>query len=106
MGLMKTAIARVILSFGKRRSRHPNSDRRFTNTAIVVLLLFTLTLCLTVLPAIAQVPKSTPLPVQSSAIAPQQLFEQGTALYQSGQFAEAASAFQQAAKPIKRTAIA
>ena len=106
MGLMKTAIARIIPSFGKRRSSHQDRNPCFKNTSIVVLLLFTLTLCLTVLPAIAQAPKPTPLPVQSSAIAPQQLFEQGTALYQSGQFAETASAFQQAAKPIKRTAIA
>ena len=80
------------------RSLKPNRDRRYKRSPIMVCLLFTLALCLTVVPAIAQAPELTTLPVQTSATTPQQLFEQGTTLYQSGQFAEAASVFQQAAQ--------
>ena len=97
MDLMK--IAQAMQYVCNWRSRTWWRDRRHQRSSILLsLLLFTLTLCLTVLPAIATVPEATTLPIQASAIAPQQLFEQGTTLYQSGQFAEAASAFQKAAK--------
>ena len=95
--MKKNVIDRVV-QYCNWRSTQPNRDRFYKRSPILVCLLFTLALCLTVLPAIAQAPKSTPLPVQPSTSTPQQLFEQGTILYQSGQFAEAASAFQQAAQ--------
>lgn len=72
-------------------------DRRYHPSPILLsLLFFTLTLCLTVLPAIAKAPAPAPLPLQ--AIASQSFFEQGTTLYQAGQFADAANAFQKAAQ--------
>jgi CHAT domain-containing protein len=77
-------------------------------SVFVPLLLFTLTLCSVVLltnnfvapSAIAQAPNSTqPAPtVQSSTPSPQQLFQQGITFYQNGQFAEAATVLQQAAR--------
>ncbi|XGV98367.1 MAG: CHAT domain-containing protein [Leptolyngbya sp. BL-A-14] len=97
MDLMKTV--QVMQSFCNWRSSQHNDDRRYKHASLMrALLLFTLTLCLFVLPAIAKDSQPTTIPIQSTVTAPQQLFEQGAALYQSGQFAEAASAFQKAAK--------
>ena len=62
----------------------------------VFLLLFTLAVGLTVLPAVA-----TPTPTQQTQLStspPQQLFQQGETFYQSGRFAEAVTVLQQAAR--------
>jgi CHAT domain-containing protein/tetratricopeptide (TPR) repeat protein len=69
--------------------RSPQRDRK-TCIRWMVSLLFGFTLCLTLLlPAIA----TSPSPPLSSS-----LFEQGTQLYQAGQFSAAVTAFQQAAQ--------
>ena len=66
----------------------------------VFLLLFTLAVGLTVLPAVAKAPPppQPALPAQLSPPSPQQLFQQGQIFYQSGRFAEAIIVLQQAAQ--------
>ncbi len=99
---------------GKRNPFHPQTVLRGSGFAIgrlnlrtlqtkmggfALSLLFTLALCLTSLPAIANISTTSPqsLQTQSLDLTPEQLFQQGEGFYQRGRFADAIALLEQAA---------